>query len=220
MLKLLPKSGLVVDIRSNPGGCSSIASVLWSSIFSAPLPSYQLVLRASPFMNDTFVDPDGELNKFLLAGSELTGPGRDLTNTSGEYKKVFEGQKVILVVDSITASGDDLFTSFFSDVGTGENKFVVGLDSSTNGAGATVISFSDFQGFRASDEQFHDIVSGTDFFSAFGRFFRGGKNAEKLIEHLGVPVDFKYYITRNDLLNNNEDLMNDLGKVFHSMEQV
>lgn len=232
ILQSLPSSGLVVDIRQNPGGDAMTCINLWRSIFSGNLAAYPTVARSSMLTSD-IVSPLSSyyrevMDTSLLTGAHFTGPLESWTEEETFVKaRMYKGKKVIVLVDSMSISAADLFTAFVKDSlhHTDQRVLVVGTDQATNGAGATVVLFSFIVELMKKNclfkymkkNWFRPLPNGIDFSSAFFRFFRSGKLSGKLIEHFGVAPDHRYYETRNDIIRQGEDMLQYLGMILRHL---
>lgn len=246
LLSLLPSTGLVVDVRRNPGGFSSMTGGLFQLIFSKKssgggpaLPyRYPLVMRASRFMLNVLGRSSSSalgtalrrlIGRHVETGAEFTGPWVNLPlglSTSNNKMKKYKGDRVVILTDSMSFSAAELFTALVKDSeDIAEKRVVLGVDPSTNGAGATVNRLEDIAASvrkNSGDEEerrvFSNLPKGVDFTTATMRFFRAGNEAMgELIEHYGVPADVVYYENLLDVVFEDESLLSSVGQMLTEM---
>lgn len=168
LLSLLPSTGLVVDVRRNPGGLSTMTGALFQMIFSrtdesggggpstlSALPySYPLVMRATRLMlrvlgRRTSAAFGARLRRLIgrhvETGAEFTGPWTDIPlGLSFDATRKYKGDRVVVLTDSTSFSAAELFTMLVKESDyVAQKRLVLGTDPSTNGAGATVNTLSD-----------------------------------------------------------------------------
>lgn len=220
LLGVLPKDNLVIDIRNNLGGSALASLLLWEYVTDKKIsaPPYKLQGRATPIMMNLLKDQalSNLLPNFrthIAMGSTLSGPVEDvladgIRNPKERAPQVFFG-KVITLVSSFTASSGDIYASLVRDVGRTE---LLGVDESTNGAGASTVSFNYLA--ELSPKVLKELPKGVDFNTAFFRFYRANDFDGALVEHFGVPVTTKYYERKKDLLNDGVGMFKFIGAMF------
>lgn len=247
LLSLLPATGLVVDVRRNPGGISTMTGALFQLIFSANKTSgggpaipytYPLVMRATRFilrvLGRRVTSVLGLALRRLIGrhvdtGAEFTGPWANLPlglSFENNNLKKYKGDRVVLLTDSTSFSAAELFTSLVKDSDDiAEKRVIVGVDPSTNGAGATVNSLEEIAEsvrHNSAEEEdkrvFANLPKGVDFTTAAMRFYRAGQEAMgELVEHYGVPADVVYYENLLDVVFEDESLLTYVGQLLMDM---
>lgn len=223
VLALLPDWGLLIDIRGNPGGSSDCVKWVWELIFSASAPQYPMVLKCSKFLSYIFHITRNPLAEAIRTNMEakqsFTGPLQSLTKDLRRFPRTYAGQHIILLLDSMSGSGADIFSSMMKDEVTNESTMIYGTDSVSQGGGSTSIHMSDLFHLLRSDPRFSDIPPKTDFTISYSRFYRTGESSGAMIEYFGVEVDRQYYESRRDILFKEEGMLEYFGRVFRKMHQ-
>lgn len=228
ILRLMPKVGLIMDLRANGGGRPNYVKLLAESLVAETVASNPTVLRAtgpiaavlSNFaVNSTESDEEllplfqysSAVNTALAIGEPFSGPSASLYDARFAERfapRAYFGP-VVTLVDGLCYSGGDLFTSLQKDYGF---STVVGVSDNVGAGGATTVPYS-----ALSDEFpefFPEVAVG--FTTAFARFYRSGTSAGGIIENFGVEPDVRYFTTRNDALKDDCDLYEFLGKILTS----
>ena len=123
---------------------------------------------------------------------------------------------VIVVTSALTYSAAELFAAGFQDHG----GMVLGVDEATGGGGAGVRHDFELRNYFINGRQeptLADLPGQLAFRVAFRRLVRVGSGAGKEIEDFGVSPDHTYAMTRNDLLNNDQDLKRQAARLLAQM---
>lgn len=221
-----PTNGLIVDIRGNPGGFVVNAKLLTDFLTNATTNSMPTVLRASSLTrkmaNSRNLSEYAELEvkewkaaveTGLELGSKMTGPVGDiLWPFIGIHARLLPQAyfgPVVVVTDALSFSTADVYAALQRDTGA---AWVVGVDDSTGGAGASTIPYSLLhEGFP--DVFRESLPKGAVMTTASRQAFRTGPKSGALIENIGVEPDERYFITRRDALFDDVDLFEHLGKI-------
>jgi Peptidase family S41 len=160
--------GLVIDIRSNPGGDVPAAERMLQMLTPKTIEPIRFHLANTPVVleilrnlkismterlsisdNVKLADALAELQAWLddteqaplPHGSRLTS-GRPLTDpdSANDIGQIYQGRGVVLLVNSLTYSAADIFAAGFQDHGTG---MVLGTSMVTGGGGGNVWSHQD-----------------------------------------------------------------------------
>lgn len=223
LLALLPRPGLVIDIRGNPGGVVRCAeSILQFLTFRdiRPLPFQLLgtetVARISQPPPPGEVGPAAFFERLMIksqwgAGIEVareTGAlysgGAPLTTTAeaNAFGQTYFGP-VVLIVDAITYSAGDIFAAGFQDNEIGP---VLGTDRQTGGGGANVWPHDHIVTLLPDMPAIKPLPGGAKLRVAARRCTRTGAREGLPIEELGIRADHFHAITEADLLQDNVDL--------------
>jgi cytosine/adenosine deaminase-related metal-dependent hydrolase len=227
----LPADGLILDIRGNPGGLIYAAERLIQVLTGrhvTPAPAQfvntPLNLRLCRAHSPSHLYRDLDLSKWAvsMATAVKTGAGFSLAfPVTSEAQCNDVGQSyfgpVVLITDALSYSAADIFAASFQDHEVGP---VLGVHGNTGAGGANVWSHSVLETLArgaagSSDTAAPDsarspyapLPGGASLTVAIRRFARVGQNAGILLEDLGVEPDCEHQMTRNDLLQNNRDLL-------------
>ncbi len=223
LLKLLPRRGLIVDARANPGGLIWAAERLLQLFTPREIAPTRFSFLATDLTREMADAPQnatslGAWRRSLREAVEngepysrevpLTPPS--LCNNLGQCY----GGPVVCVVDANTYSAGDLFAAGFVDNQIGQ---LISVGRATGAGGANVWTPVDVQ--RALAGTHHALGSlpgGIGFSLAVRRAVRSGDAAGALIEDVGVPGQIHYDLTRDDLTFGNRDLLDLCGALLAS----
>lgn len=220
LLGKLPRTGLILDLRSNPGGVIDAAERLLQLFTPNEIEPARFALRATPLMA-SLADADangpdladwapstataltlGEAYSQLIPISD-----KDACNDTGQR---YRGP-VVAVVDANTFSCGDLFSAGIVDHNIGQ---IVAVGDATGAGGANVWTNDDLAfAYRAAGLQFPRLPDGISFSVSVRRMVRTGNSLGAAIEDVGIPGHETYTMTRNDLLNGNVDLADFCGNL-------
>jgi hypothetical protein len=113
---------------------------------------------------------------------------------------------VLLITDALCYSTTDMFAAGFQD---NEVGIILGTSDNTGAGGANVWPYEDLRAAvsRKSRALFKPLPRRADINIAMRRSIRVGRCEGRPLEELGILPDERHYMTRNDLLNQNEDLL-------------
>lgn len=220
ILKMLPQDGLVIDLRSNPGGEIRAAERVLQTLTDTPItplpfqfranavteqPTTQTKLFQKPEMADwlDLVRPSADLGSQFSRLGTMTKP--DLVNDTGQ---VYHGP-VIVVTNAITYSAGDIFAASFQDHGIGK---VLGVDEATGGGGANMWPHGAIVQHVHPNRNFRALPGTARMSMAVRRCTRVGARLGLPIEEAGVTPDLFHRTTRRDLLETDADLMGRLAE--------
>ncbi|MEM7256222.1 MAG: S41 family peptidase [Pseudomonadota bacterium] len=221
LVSLLPRNGLIIDVRGNGGGHIWAAEGLLQT-----LTPYAITPEPTQFINTSLnADICGKHNK-NPAGIDLSHwheSIRDAIATGAIYSRPYPittsdfanrwGQHyhgpVVLITDARCYSATDLFAAGFQDhmIGT-----IIGIDKNTGAGGANVWTHSLLK--KLSDmvegefSPYETLPKKAGMRVSIRRTLRVGDRAGTPVEDIGVTPDIEHKMTKNDLLNGNEDLIN------------
>lgn len=224
LLRRMPRTGLVLDIRGNWAGFTVLVKVLAELLSAREVPEQLTTIRATKLVegwfegfDETFQLPEARnwifahraaLLSARRVGEFFTGPTGGLFNfySNPSRKREYFGP-VITVIDAQTYSSGDIYAALQADQ---NRSLLVGTSDLSGAGGATVRRYS---GLVSIFSEFGDFLPGdVDFTTAFSRLYRTGTNAGAIIENFGVKPDIRYYPTRNDALHDDHDLFEFLGR--------
>lgn len=212
-LEKLPRQGLIIDLRSNPGGLIWAAERLLQLFSPHSIEPTRFSMLATDVSRAMVTAPQNQLNlgpwRSSLETAVISGEqhSRNIPLTPPERCNDI-GQRypgpVVAVVDANTYSAGDLFASGFvdNDIGT-----LVSVDSATGAGGANV--WRAHQVARALDNTRpmpQPLPAGIDFTLAIRRATRSGDVSGTGIEDRGIRGHVMRPLTLTDLREDNRDL--------------
>ncbi len=214
LLRLLPDNGLVIDLRGNPGGLIWAAERMLQLFTPEPIEPVRFSLRATDL---TRAMADAPQNRRLLspwqrslheaaATGELYSQGTPITPPArcNDIGQVYGGP-VVAVVDPTTYSAGDLFAAGFVDNRVGA---IVSVGQATGAGGANVWRLETLRAaLDGTDHALAPLPPGVGFTLSVRRATRIGVSAGMPIEDIGVVGQWRYHMTRRDLLEGNIDLL-------------
>jgi len=194
LIMMLPKKGLIIDIRGNSRGDISFAERLLQFLTPREITTepYQFITSAltvemtrdtsNPELRSWNLNPwQSSLVESSTTGSIFSGgypiTSRDEANDMGQ---IYHGP-VVLVTDALCYSATDLFAAGFQDhkIGT-----ILGVDRNTGAGGANVWNYYDVQeilNILGTEYHLDDLPFESDMRFAARRNVRVG-------EHAGTPI--------------------------------
>ena len=213
LLRLMPRKGLILDLRSNPGGVIDVAEQLFQLFTSNHIEATRFACRATPAMAQ-IAEADGN-GADLADWAESTRAGVDLGEEFSQHLPISDPDScngrqrsyrgpVVAVVDANTFSCGDLFAAGIVDHGIGQ---IVAVGNATGAGGANVWTSDDIQyAYHAAQLPLPELPPGISFTISVRRMVRTGFSSGRAIEDVGVAGDDLYEMTLNDLLDGNVDL--------------
>jgi hypothetical protein len=213
ILKTLPPTGLILDVRNNGGGFIEIGERILQTLtpwWITPEPfqfiATPLTLKIASDKNNQIEDWKDTIAQGLESGASfsqalpLTDP--DSCNAIGQ---VYQGP-VVLVTDALCYSTTDIFSAGFQDHQIG---LVLGCHASTGAGGANVWEYADLEQATASisPKPFVPLPGKANMRVAIRRSTRVGNRAGLPLEDYGVTSDDRYLMTKADVVGYNADLI-------------
>lgn len=214
VLGQLPRRGLIIDLRSNPGGVIDTAEQLFQ-LFAArrPIEPMRFAVRATEAMatiaeadgnGADFGDWAGSTRSALDLGEEFSQhlPISD-ADACNSRRQVYRGP-IVAVVNANTFSCGDLFAAGIVDHEIGS---IVSIGDATGAGGANVWTSSDVEyAYHAARLSLPALPPGISFSISVRRMARTGRSTGVVVEDVGVPGEDRYVMTRTDLFHGNQDL--------------
>ena len=213
LLPLMPRDGLILDVRGNGGGYAYAAESLLQLLTPR-------IVQAEPFQFVT-TESTARLSRAVSWLAPWTASIEESTETGAQYStgipffdrdevndvgQLYHGP-VVLVTDALCYSATDIFAAGFQDNEIGP---VLGVDDNTGAGGATVWELDDLV-TRWPDGPFKRLANGARLRVALLRSLRVRAHAGQPLEDLGVLPDERHRMTRRDLLEGNVDLLDAAG---------
>ena len=219
----LPQNGLIVDVRSNGGGIIMAGERLLQImtpkvIHPEPTQFITTALNLDICEQNAFLSPWVEsLKEATLTGAQYS---RGVPITS-QAEANDTGQRyfgpVVLITDALCYSTTDIFAAGFQDHSIGP---VIGVHNNTGAGGANVWTHDllrDFLPNTASNSPYRPLPKEAGMRVSIRRTMRVLDNAGTPVEDLGVKPDHLRPLTRNDILNGNEDMIEFAGSILADM---
>jgi len=219
--------GLIVDVRSNPGGVIDAAERILQFLTPAEIVpsdfhfiSSLTTQRIAAVLNRTGLSEVSDIHRLewapwiddlmdsVLSGSVMT-TGRRLTNpeAANDTGQIYQGP-VTLLTDALAYSATDIFAAGFQDHAIGT---IIGVDDNTGGGGANRWLHRELcQNLKLNgldNLPLRELPAEAQIGLAIRRSSRVANNAGNILEDVGVRCDLRYHVTLNDLLNHEQDLL-------------
>ncbi|MGH8761958.1 MAG: S41 family peptidase [Nitrosospira sp.] len=213
LLDLLPETGLILDLRGNPGGLIWAAERLLQLFTPATIIPARFSLLATPLTRAMARSPFNrmELEAWLpsleaaIATGEPYSQPLPLTDPAwcNDTGQQYSGP-VVCVVDPNTYSAGDLFAAGFVD---NEIGAMVCVGEASGAGGANVWTHYDLrEALVDTPFQLEGLPADAGYTIAIRRALRSGAADGLPIEDLGIP-GIPYEMTLDDLLHENRDLI-------------
>lgn len=213
VLRQLPRKGLIIDLRSNPGGVIDATEQLLQLFVAKAITPARFALRATPAMVQ-LAEAEGngaDLADWATSTRLASELGEEFSqhlpiSTSDSFNNdppAYRGP-VVAVVNANTFSCGDLFAAGITDYGIGH---IVSVGEGTGAGGANVWTSDDIEyAYHAAGRPLPPIPPGTNFTVSVRRMTRSGQSAGLAVEDIGVGGDERYDMTEADLTDGNTDL--------------
>ena len=219
LLAKMPKRGLIIDVRNNGGGLIWAAEQLLQLFTDRPVEPERAQFINSPRVLDlvrrhapSTLSASLDLRPWIdsIARSVVTGSLHSeafpITPAAkaNEIGRQYPGP-VVVITDALAYSATDMFVAGFRDHDIGP---ILGVDDNTGAGGANVWSYSLLHALLADkDPKLDELPGGCDCRVSMRRTLRVGTSAGMPLEDLGVIPDARHYMTKRDVLAENEDLI-------------
>ena len=219
ILRSLPPNGVIIDVRSNPGGTIPSGEALFGLFTNRDIAKERLSFR-----NTSAIRRIGSHNRFTawkrslemqFETGDVFSQGFHLGPSDFGPKGIYSGP-VVLVIDALCYSTTDFFAAGMQDNGLAA---IIGVDPVTGAGGANVWNHVTLSQFVAESGG-NDVLPmplNIDIDVSLRRSTRVGPNEGLPVEGLGVFADFNYQLTRKDVLGKNEDLINFAAHILGTM---
>lgn len=219
ILDAMPQSGIVIDIRSNPGGMVIAAESILQTLTPAEITPLPFQFLATTLVEDLVKSSKSIARKKLRDWDQRVVSSIDVGNLFSRFGTLTKPQQanavgqryygpVALITNAVTYSSGDIFAASFQDHEIGR---VIGIDPTTGGGGANMWNHRDCVDMSESGGDLRFLpggaISGAKMRYAVRRCTRVGQNHGFAIEEEGVASDVVYNLTRDDLLKADVDLL-------------
>jgi hypothetical protein len=214
---LLPRNGLILDVRGNGGGLITAGERLLQVLTPRAIEPERLQFINTPLTARLACD-----NPFLAQWSESItqavetgatyslGYPIDSVEASNQVGQQYYGP-VLLITDALCYSTTDIFAAGFQDHEIGP---ILGASGNTGAGGANVWAHELLCRLLPGDHSpLTPLSSGASFRVSIRRTTRVGERAGIPVEDLGVVPDELHRMTRTDVLEGNSDLIEHAAKI-------
>jgi Amidohydrolase family/Peptidase family S41 len=226
LVSLLSPDGLIVDVRGNGGGLIYAAERLLQVLTPRPIRPSPAQFITTPLMLDLCerhspspFDPTFDLGPWIPSLSQAVSTGADYSQavsitdpeSANRVGQVYQGP-VVLITDALCYSATDMFAAGFQDHGVGK---VLGIAEYTGAGGANVWTHELLRKLMEAPHPrnppapnpFRALPQGAGMRVSVRRTLRVGALDGAPLEDLGVRRDEPHYMTRDDVLHGNRDLI-------------
>jgi hypothetical protein len=221
ILRAMPASGLILDVRGNPGGFINIGERSLQLLTPKAIQPEPFHFVASPQTLAMATTRNGlqEWAEPIKRGIE-TGAGFSqgfpLTSIEAcnDIGQVYQGP-VVLITDALCYSTTDMFAAGFQDHAIGR---ILGVHQATGAGGANVWDHADhLVRLRLDKSPYVALPRNAGMSVAVRRSTRVGMRSGVPLEDLGVSRDEKYEMTLTDVLKHNVDLIAHAAKILKAL---
>jgi hypothetical protein len=219
-----PQTGFILDVRGNPGGKIRAGERLLQ-LFTPRKIKPELFEFINTSLNLEIcrrAPEDWNLARWANSISEavITGAtyslGFPLNSevSCNDIGQVYYGP-VILITDALSYSTTDMFAAGFQDNEVGD---VLGTSDNTGAGGANLWRYDDLIAAfgKNSKSIFKPLPRKSELLLAMRRSIRVGAREGRPLEELGVAPDHRHYMTKNDLINRNSDLVRTAARLLEA----
>jgi cytosine/adenosine deaminase-related metal-dependent hydrolase len=227
----LPQDGLVIDVRSNGGGLIYAAERLLQTLSPRRIEPSRSQFLTTPLMLDLCerhapspLDPAFDLSPWVESMRQAVTTGAVYsqalpitdTESANAIGQRYQGP-VVLVTDALCYSATDMFAAGFRDhqigtiLGTADNTGAGGANVWTHELLRTLLDAPRPDATRPNP--FRVLPAGAAMRVAVRRTTRVGALDGTPLEDLGVEPDQRHYLTRDDAMHANRDLLEHAGHI-------
>jgi C-terminal processing protease CtpA/Prc len=226
LVSLLSPDGLIVDVRGNGGGLIYAAERLLQAMTPRPIrPSPAQFITTSLMLDlcerhsPSPFDPTFDLGPWIPSLSQAVTTGADYSQavpitdaeSANRLGQVYQGP-VVLITDALCYSATDMFAAGFQDHGVGT---ILGIADNTGAGGANVWTHELLRRLMdaphprnaPAPNPFRALPQGAGMRASVRRTLRVGALDGAPLEDLGVKPDERHFMTRDDVLHGNRDLI-------------
>ncbi len=212
LLGELPADGLVVDIRGNGGGAIFASELCLQALIARPFEPEPAQFAVTP-LNLRICRARDNMKPWRLSMEQGLDSGAAYSAAVPFTQPEWLAQvpqsyfgPVVLITDARCYSAADIFAAGFQDNRVG---LVLGVDRNTGAGGGNVWELKrDMLGLLPADgSPFKPLPNGAELTIVIRRLLRVGEAAGAPLEDYGVVPNEHHDLTRNDILNDEADLM-------------
>jgi hypothetical protein len=216
-----PQQGLILDVRSNPGGRIRAGERLLQLFTPRRIKPELFEFLNTPLNLEICrsAPKTWKLGKWAESIAESVGTGAiyskgfplNSEESCNNIGQIYYGP-VVLITDALSYSTTDMFAAGFQDNEIGE---ILGTSDNTGAGGAEFWRYQDLVNASRTTARspFKPLPGGADFVLAVRRSIRVGRHAGRPLEELGIVPDRRHYMTRRDVLGTNDDLIKRAARI-------
>ena len=231
LIMLLPRDGLIVDVRGNGGGHIFASEFTLQTLTPRRITPEPVQFIATP-LNLRIVakhkgNPAGiDLGPWFKSLDQATETGATFSHAvaitpedgANSVGQVYQGP-VVLVTDARCYSATDIFAAGFQDHEIGP---VLGVDDNTGAGGANVWTHGLLKQLLEvpppdANSPYKALPAQANMRVSIRRTLRVGADSGTPLEDLGVVPSVRHRMTRDDLLADNTDLLDRAGALLADM---
>nr|MBA2507270.1 S41 family peptidase [Nocardioidaceae bacterium] len=213
LLRAMPRQGLIIDLRSNPGGVIEVAERLLQLFTTTVIQPVRFALRATPAIA-ALTEADGNGADLADWAASVTS-ALDLGEQYSQHLPISDPDRcngravayhgpVVAIVNANTFSSGDIFAAGITDHRIGQ---IVSIGEGTGGGGANVWTSDDIEyAYHCAGKTLPPRPPSVAYSISVRRIARSGTASGLAIEDIGVPDDEHYDMTERDVLHGNHDL--------------
>jgi hypothetical protein len=232
LVGLLPPDGLILDVRGNGGGHIFASEFTLQTLTPRRIVPEPVQFIATPLnlriCRKHKDNPSGQidLGPWFSSLDQATETGATFSAAvpitpeegANDIGQRYEGP-VVLITDARCYSATDIFSAGFQDHGIGP---ILGVDDNTGAGGANVWThglLTNLLAFPPADagSPYAALPKGANLRVAIRRTLRVGSLAGTPVEDLGVQPNQRHRMTRRDVLEGNQDLLNRAGALLAAL---
>ncbi len=232
LVERMPKQGLILDVRDNPGGLIPAAERLLQLFTPRPIEPVRFQYRCTPEILELCrTAGSGRADVHLdwsmwvpsieqaLATGDLYSHAFPITppQACNDRGQIYSGP-VVLITNALCYSATDIFAAGFQDHDIGP---ILGVDATTGAGGANVLRhglllelFGD-----SLPEPLAALPEGVELRVALRRALRVGKNEGTVLEDLGVEPEIRRRLTEDDVRHHNAKLLAEAIRILESPDR-
>ncbi len=211
-------AGLVVDVRSNPGGNIVFAEKLLQLFSAQQIEPSTFRMLANPLNEEIFLKANEgenrwskEIRRSINAKEHYTTP---MTITApSEANRIGQVwfKPTVVLTDSNCFSACDMFTAGMQDA---KAATIIGMNRTTGGGGANVMEYTTFQSVMGDnlDNPFKELSFNQNMRVAWRQVVRSGAHQGDLIEDTGVLSDIVVPLKLEDIGTGSKELLTQVNK--------
>ena len=222
LISALPRNGLIIDVRGNPGGIIMNGELILQLLTPRRIdpepvqfinsPLNLQICRQNPFLAMWIESMELALQTGAVFSAAFPISEPNACNNIGQ--KYFG--PVVVIIDALCYSTTDFFAAGFQDHEIGP---ILGADGNTGAGGANVWGHDLLSQFLpGAASVYQPLPNGAGLRVAIRRGLRVGRRAGMPVEDLGIRPDERHFMTKNDLLNDNADLINKAGSMLAALQ--
>jgi C-terminal processing protease CtpA/Prc len=217
---LLPQNGLILDVRGNGGGLITAGEKLLQVLTPKTIEPERLHFINTPLtlalcQNIPWLDQwVASIDRSIETGSVYSqGFPLEPQAAYNEIGQAYHGP-VLLVIDALCYSTTDIFAAGFQDHEIGK---ILGTTGNTGAGGANVWTHNLLRQLLPPGSPVQTVPKNAAFRVAIRRTTRVGERVGMPLEDLGVEPDFQHRLTKDDLLNQNKDLIEHAAEILDTL---